>query len=713
MAMTYKPPEWSGPLKHDIFLEFVVGGSVVRKQQLPIGKEYFLVGRHAKQCDVVLDAVEPKASRVHAVLQCKEDSDELFVYDLGSTHGTLLNNKRIEPQTHTPVAVGHQLRFSSEGSQCLVLVCGPEELMEEEGEVDLTELREEAQRERLAADQDLARRKRAKKERMMKEKSRQAVAEMYAEKARKKQEIMQEELEKDRTKLHEVRWGMDEDAVEVTGDGLTEEAEKVLDKASDNSWIDPEKVRNFKKLTEKQEQMVAKFEQKKRKLEALQKEKMKLEGRIKKNAMQASSFNEDTEFDPLASKPDRSGPVSSEQHARVEQKLITIQEDVVQESDKILISLGLKTAEMSEKQKKERAQMYDTNVMTNEDDDFFDRTAAPRKGNNSQTVKRSANDEFSDLPQIGKDVETKESLQQKVKLLQSERAHLEAKIAMTDIAIARYGATKEDSLDAFMMGNEQKLVVDRLAKLKVRQTVVKERLGEAMKMLTVAERNSSGEASVASVVAAAAAAAVAKKSKPPPAKSTAPVASKPNTEKTVSKTVESGDKASKAEVDTTDVSVTSSSETATQAQAAEENNETDTEPVKKLITTPVIGKRVYGQGTGVHIDPNRAGIQHLADPPVKRQKPGPAPPSSVSASSVIQDPVTAKTASPANPQKRRLGPTMPPPGALQGAQDVGEEPKAQADGEMPPPAPPKKKVYGVARPPVGVSSERDSEEHFE
>merc|ERR1711976_724497 len=100
------------------------------------------------------------------------------VYDLGSTHGTLLNNKRIEPQTHTPVAVGHQLRFSSEGSQCLVLVCGPEELMEEEGEVDLTELREEAQREKRAADQDLARRKQAKKERMMKEKPRQAVAEM-------------------------------------------------------------------------------------------------------------------------------------------------------------------------------------------------------------------------------------------------------------------------------------------------------------------------------------------------------------------------------------------------------------------------------------------------------------------------------------------------------------------------------------------------------
>merc|ERR1719265_2513327 len=106
--MAYTPPDWSGPLRHALSLEFVVGGQVKKRQELPTGKDYFLCGRHAKQCDVVLDA-EPKASRVHAVLQCKEGTDELFVFDLGSTHGTMLNNRRIDPRSYTPVAVGHQL----------------------------------------------------------------------------------------------------------------------------------------------------------------------------------------------------------------------------------------------------------------------------------------------------------------------------------------------------------------------------------------------------------------------------------------------------------------------------------------------------------------------------------------------------------------------------------------------------------------------------
>merc|ERR1719443_1997233 len=147
--------------------------------------------------------------------------------------------------------------------------------MEEEGEVDLTQLREEAKAERRKADQDLARRKAAKKERLMREKTREVVAKMYADKARQKQQQMQDEIEKDRGKLHEVTWGMDADAVESNAlDGLSDEARKLLE-PGDSGWIDPEKVRSHadrlgKPLTEKQEQIIAKFEQKKKKLESLQ-----------------------------------------------------------------------------------------------------------------------------------------------------------------------------------------------------------------------------------------------------------------------------------------------------------------------------------------------------------------------------------------------------------------------------------------------------------
>merc|ERR1719498_2301641 len=109
--------------------------------------------------------------------------------------------------------------------------------MEEEGEVDLSDLRAQAAKERREAEQDLARRKAAKKERMMREKTREVVAKMYADKARAKQQAYDEQNAKDREKLQEVNWGMGEDAVEIRDDGLSDEAQKLLE-TGDNGWID-------------------------------------------------------------------------------------------------------------------------------------------------------------------------------------------------------------------------------------------------------------------------------------------------------------------------------------------------------------------------------------------------------------------------------------------------------------------------------------------
>jgi len=744
--MAYKPPEWSGPLRQPISLEFVVGGSVQKRQELTSGKDYFLVGRHAKQCDIVLEKFEPKASRVHAVLQCKEDSDELFVFDMGSTHGTLLNNRRVDPQTYTPVAVGHQLRFCADGSECLVLICGPDELMDEEGEVDLTELRLQAQKEKREADQDLARRKAAKKERMMREKTREAVAKMYAEKARQKQQVVQEAIEKDREKLHEVTWGMSADAVEVKDDGLSDEAQKLLE-AGDSGWIDPEKVRNYKSLTDKQEQMIAKFEQKKKKLEGLQQQKAKLEGRIKKNSMQASA-DDDCEFDPGMAKMDRDKGVSTEHHARVEQKLITLQEEVVAESDRVLISLGLKTAEMSEKQKKERAAMYDTNVMGGEDDDFFDRTAKPaaKQGNLAAGKKghgAAADSEFADLPQVGKGVETKETLEQKVKQLQTEKAHVGAKVAMTEVAMAKYEKETADELDAFMMGNEKKLVTERLAKLRRRLEKVNELLDEATKMLKVAQRNSDGDPTVASVIAAAKAAAAVKKASTPAPKAAAD--SKASFMKMAAGDAQTADK--KGDADPKAAAEALAAKKREALQAAEDaakgakdeseqgaptggtpggsgsNDSSSRETAAAASDTaqasgdeaampppkPLLGKKVYGVAPRAHIDAGRGGLQLLAAPTAPKRKADPSEASSEGDEAAAQRRRVGPTPPPADeantaemaPPKRKVyGVTLPPPGG-------SDAPGADVTGDMPPP---KRKVYGVTMPPP---STRDSDEHFE
>ena len=45
----------------------------------------------------------PLVSRKHATLSCAADSDDCLLTDLGSTHGTMLNHERIEPNTPTPL----------------------------------------------------------------------------------------------------------------------------------------------------------------------------------------------------------------------------------------------------------------------------------------------------------------------------------------------------------------------------------------------------------------------------------------------------------------------------------------------------------------------------------------------------------------------------------------------------------------------------------
>jgi pSer/pThr/pTyr-binding forkhead associated (FHA) protein len=53
-------------------------------------KPYFVFGRQPDIVDIACE--NPTISRRHAVLQHK-DTGELFIYDLGSTHGTFLNKK--------------------------------------------------------------------------------------------------------------------------------------------------------------------------------------------------------------------------------------------------------------------------------------------------------------------------------------------------------------------------------------------------------------------------------------------------------------------------------------------------------------------------------------------------------------------------------------------------------------------------------------------
>ena len=102
----------------------IKNGIVIR--EISINKKPFHVFGRLPGCDVVLD--HPSVSRYHAVLQCRPTSDGkdtqdttlfstnpteagLYVYDLGSTHGTFLNKSRVQPRCYYRMRVGQMVRL--------------------------------------------------------------------------------------------------------------------------------------------------------------------------------------------------------------------------------------------------------------------------------------------------------------------------------------------------------------------------------------------------------------------------------------------------------------------------------------------------------------------------------------------------------------------------------------------------------------------------
>lgn len=498
--LDYTPPEWSGrpSLEGDFSLELIVKGEVKARIALDTqSKEYFVLGR-ARQCDVSLEKTEPRASRLHCVLQCRKDKPELYIYDLGSSHGTLLNNQHIPARSWEVIRVGQQLRFCAEkpGPQdCIAVLCGPEEGMEEEGDVDLEGYRAQTKKEReqFEKDQekDLLRRKRAKAERIYAEKKKAFTLNHYAEKAK---EMMKEKAaaeEEDRQKLHEVTWGMTEDATKGTED-LSDEALKLMDSVG-GVGIDPEKVLALPNVTEKQSSLCAKLEQKRRKLANLNKEKERLERKVGaegKNKREGMS----TEFDFDDARSSSNSAAAMEGLQRVEAKIDQVTEEICDQSDNILLSLGLKNARASRKIRKAREALYDTNLYSTEDDDFFDRTTDQATVDAQKKVKEvdlGAPD--AGLPDFDK-VETLETIEVKVKLLSQERVRLNGQLATERALGARKSAPapddeEEDELDAYMKATHKGLSGERESKIVARLEIVEQRYAKAKEMHALAKVN--------------------------------------------------------------------------------------------------------------------------------------------------------------------------------------------------------------------------------
>lgn len=121
--LQYTVPESSSNPPFEYTLEVLRDGSIIDYISLT-HRSYTVFGR-SPDSDIVLE--HPTISRYHAIVQYKSEFEHgqpagLYLYDCGSTHGTFVNKKRLEPKVYVRIKIGYIIKFGQ--STRLYLVQG-------------------------------------------------------------------------------------------------------------------------------------------------------------------------------------------------------------------------------------------------------------------------------------------------------------------------------------------------------------------------------------------------------------------------------------------------------------------------------------------------------------------------------------------------------------------------------------------------------------
>ncbi|XP_035738487.1 kanadaptin-like [Vespa mandarinia] len=190
IALKYQEPCWGTKPDDEYKLEVLKSGVIIQTIDLT-EKSYHVVGR-LPNCDISL--AHPTISRFHAVIQYRGIEDEsnskgLYIYDLGSTHGTYWNGNRVPPNAYVRLYDSHIIKFGCSARKYILQAL--HETKEEESELSFTELREK----RMLEIQEREKIKAAQRSKMIEE-----------------ERLKREDVEENEG----IDWGMGEDADEET-----------------------------------------------------------------------------------------------------------------------------------------------------------------------------------------------------------------------------------------------------------------------------------------------------------------------------------------------------------------------------------------------------------------------------------------------------------------------------------------------------------------
>ncbi|GJN29019.1 hypothetical protein PR202_gb17204 [Eleusine coracana subsp. coracana] len=464
----YTIPDWSVAPDHPFFLEVLKDGVIFDNLDFIYSdlalcwskKGAYMFGR-IDMCDFVLE--HPTISRFHAVLQFRNDG-KVFLYDLGSTHGSFINKTQIKKKLYTEIHVGDVIRFGQ--SSRLYIFQGPSELMPPRCPgTNFSVQKLHSPLARFAAISSAVRRLNRGRGEVPDaadvvappagagdDEALEVAGVLTVEKDMQKlrdAKIHQDSLDREASLLRAktqaalsegISWGMAEDAIE---DATEDEADEV-------TW------QTYKgQLTERQE---------------------KTRGKILKRMEKIGNMKK--EIDAIRVKDISQGGLTQGQQtqiARNEQRISQIMEELdnLEETlnDSIRESLGARSGKA--KRSSHKTILEEEEDVLSDDDEFYDRT---KKKSSSQKSGEQKSVETADSLLEKKDSITND-IENKKKFLEEEKH----KLAQSDTA------DHGDDLDAYMSGLSSQLVHDKIAKVQKELSDLQAELDRVVYLLKIAD----------------------------------------------------------------------------------------------------------------------------------------------------------------------------------------------------------------------------------